>query len=240
MWSADCPRACRVAPRRGRSGQCQLQRRHRRGRMALSLDLCDGTAIVPTECLSGLETDLTFCECQLCQVYTQKTILEPSPPLENAVSVTHLAPSVASTHTLCLNHWTFFRIETRAPSAQQFWRDDDLPVPSAISAALGEDPSTPQGLVLTLDTTYVSSEDRFTSVDAFLHLSPTLPANWFQARRAAARACTCMRPSSPFLNAAAPLGAGAHARLPDHHLQGRLGVRRLGSTGFAHIHDGIR
>ena len=160
--------------------------------MSLTLAACDGTAIAPSgECTScqnptanfGCDTeepiDSTFCECQLCQVYSQVTYTTPSPPLENAISTTVLQPSVASTHTLCLNHWTFLELNTDNSSAQ-VWQDAELSIGSSIQAALGSDPSTPHGLVLTLDTHYDEPSDRFTTVDAFLHLSPTRPLNWYQ------------------------------------------------------------
>ena len=70
-----------------------------------SLTECNGDAVLRTECLLEADTtDLTFCECQLCQVYNTKTHTEPSPALENAVATTVLQPGVESNHSLCLNH----------------------------------------------------------------------------------------------------------------------------------------
>ena len=169
--------ACRLREVRAAiHGRAQLA-----GRMSLTLTACDGSAIVPNaDCLSEEPTDLTFCECQMCQVYNQRTYATPSPPLENAMVTTVLQPAMESTHTLCLNHWTFFEISTAPPSDVQTWRDPELYVGSSIRAALGEDASTPRGIVLTLDTDYSQDQDRFTTVDAFLHLAPERPSTWYE------------------------------------------------------------
>ena len=113
-------------------------------------------------------------------MYTQRDVLTASPALDNSVALTHLQPGRTSSHSLCLNHWTFFRLPTAAPTLLQHWQDADLDVSSTISAALGSEDSTPRGLVLTLDTSYDAEAERFTSVDAFLHLSPTLPNDYYR------------------------------------------------------------
>ena len=133
---------------------------------------CDGTPNLRTECLLQ-ETDLSFCECNLCQVYQRKSYESGmAPPLENSVATTNLVPGVESNHTLCLNHWTFLSLEIAPPSTLQSWRDPEVPEHSTISAALSSELSTPHQLILTLDTTYDVAADRFTTVDAFLYTSP--------------------------------------------------------------------
>ena len=156
-----------------------------------SLTECDGTAVLRTECLLGT-TDLTFCECQLCQVYTERTSTGESPPLENAVVTTVLRPGVESNHSLCLNHWTFFRIETAAPQHVQEWQDPDVRGErSVINAQLGSLEDNPQQLVLTLDTMYDATYERYTTVDAFLHAGSILMVGRADARprRAVGRPC---------------------------------------------------
>ena len=146
-----------------------------------SLSECDGTPVLRTECLLQADTtDLTFCECQLCQVYTQRTHTSPSSPLANEMATTHLQPGIESNHTLCLNHWMFFRIDTAPPGYVQSWQDPDVfGERSSINAQQGSLASTPQQVVLTLDTTYDATYERYTTVDAFLHLASWLPNNWY-------------------------------------------------------------
>lgn len=159
--------------------------------MAQLLPQCDGTSSspgvpsqYPTACLPyflGEETDLEFCECHVCQVYDLKSYVGgPIPKLENSIATTTLQPGVESVHTLCLNHWTFLEINLgSAPNYVQSWSDPEISEPSTISAAQGSQ-SIAQQLVLTLDTAYDAVFDRFTTVDAFLHTSAELPANWHQ------------------------------------------------------------
>lgn len=154
---------------------------------------CDGQRQLRLECDSsnlpaGQVSDLGFCECNLCQIYTPQVEYENvvSPPLENAMVTTVLRAGDESNHTLCLNHWTFFKISTAAPSHTQSWQDSDVRSgASTITAQFGSQPDNPQQLVLTLDTAYDETYERFTTVDAFIHLSETLPKaangmpNWF-------------------------------------------------------------
>ena len=149
-----------------------------------SLAECNGEIVTRTECLLQVDTtDLTYCECNLCQVYTTTDHFEPSPPLENSMAITHMRPGIESNHTLCLNHWTFFKFDTASPSVAQVWndaevRDSTRSGEARIDAALGSLPTTPQQIVLTFDTAYNALYDRFTTVDAFLHLDDNLPNNW--------------------------------------------------------------
>ena len=158
---------------------------------AFALTSCDGSASspgvpsqYPTQCLPfflGEPSDLQFCECHICQVYQLKTYSGGAAPaaLENSIATTHLQPGVGSVHTLCLNHWTFFAIDLEAsPAAVQSWQDPDIPERSTISAELA--PNAPRQLTLTLDAMHDAEADRFTTVDAFLHTSPTLPTDWYK------------------------------------------------------------
>ena len=153
-----------------------------------SLAQCDGQPQLRLDCDTSSQqdgqpaNDLTFCECNLCQVYQQRTYENVvSPPLENAMATTYLRPGVESNHTLCLNHWTFFRISTAAPDFTQSWQDPDVRSgPSTIAAQLSRQADNPQQIVLTLDTAYEETYERYTTVDAFIHLSETLPTNWFE------------------------------------------------------------
>lgn len=153
---------------------------HLFGAGAVDLSSCDGRInLYDDDCqLEDLPTDLSFCRCQLCQVYQQRT--GPSSGLDNSIMTTHLQAGMESEHELCLNHWTFFRISTHVPETKQMWFERDIDQNATISAALGSSPSTPQTLIVTLDTEYDEAADRFTTIDAFFHLSSTLPDNWFQ------------------------------------------------------------
>lgn len=144
--------------------------------MSLALSACDGSVSMPTECLQAV-TDLSFCECNLCQVHAARTQAVPSPPLENRAVMTQLTPGVETNHTLCLNHWTFVRLDTASPAAAQSWREPEVDRPSTISAALGSLPSTPQMLTLTMDAEYDGASDRFMTVDAFAYTG-ALPPKW--------------------------------------------------------------
>lgn len=170
----------------------------------VELGQCDGTTnLYDMACLDMTTTDLSYCRCQLCQIYTQRDVFGVSPDNSvNSITTTHLQPGRESVHTLCLNHWTFFRIDTTPPASNQLWVDQELGVSSSISAALGAEPSTPQTLLLTLDTTYNEDAERFTTVDAFLHLSPTLPDNWFHVHHTAVVSGTLQEyPRSVFTDA---------------------------------------
>ena len=158
-----------------------------------------GQAVLPQyiDCLSlWTEHDYSFCECSLCQQFSQPIpeysatnrppdcdVTRNDPRCRNEVSMTTLTPGIASNHTLCLNHWTFLRLPTAPPTMQQSWNDPDTVESSTISAQLGGKPSNPQQLILTLDTQYDAAVERFTTVDAFVHTSETLPENWYNVHR---------------------------------------------------------
>ena len=135
------------------------------------------------------DTDLSFCECNLCQEYKLRDYGIGQehglmPPLEaNEIATTHLTPGIEANQSLCLYHWTFFHINTAAPEGVQSWKDPDVAEHSTISAALGAQAETPQQLILTFDTEYEAEQDRFTTVDAFLHTSPELPENWYEVHK---------------------------------------------------------
>ena len=153
----------------------------------VTLDDCTGVLqYVDIQCLDPSQTDLSYCRCNLCQTYVQRTIFGINPENNvNSITMTHLQQSRESQHTLCLYHWTFFRIPTRlAPNAtQQQWTERDVSRSSTISTSLGTQPDTPQALIITLDTEYNIDAERFTTIDAFLHLSPTLPDDWYQVHK---------------------------------------------------------
>ena len=152
---------------------------------AVTLADCDGnTNLYDAACIDMTLTDLSFCRCQLCQVYQQRTVIGVSPDNVNSVTMTHLPAGNETEHELCLNHWTFFRMETTPPSVQQ-WLERDVGKASTIATARGLEASTPHALTITLDTQYNADAQRFTTVDAFLHLSPTLPARWGEVHYAA-------------------------------------------------------
>ncbi len=138
------------------------------------------TRPAPLPRLTPAASRRTFCECNLCQVYSPITRNQPSPPLENAIFLTNLQAGVESNQTLCLNHWTFYRVSTLAPPFEQRWHEDLLDTPSHVPPL--PDLEIPRTVTITFDTDWDSDADRFTTVDAFIY-EAGLPSAWFEVHR---------------------------------------------------------
>ena len=83
-------------------------------RAATATTGCDGTVNVPEECL-GTENTLSYCECNLCQTYRTTEVYGGTPSAGPGISMSHILPGVQSNHSLCLYHWTFFKVPTSSP-----------------------------------------------------------------------------------------------------------------------------
>ena len=118
---------------------------------------CDGSVNVPEECLFEDNT-LSYCECNLCQTYKMTEVYGGTPSIGPGISTSHMIPGVQSNHTLCLYHWTFFKVPTRSPGHD------------------GVD--EPKGVVFYLDTDFKSEQNRFTSVDVLEVTRGALPDAW--------------------------------------------------------------
>ena len=83
-------------------------------RAATAIVGCDGSVNVPEECLFDDNT-LSYCECNLCQTYRQTEVYGGTPSNGPGISTSYMIPGVQSNHSLCLHHWTFFKVPTRSP-----------------------------------------------------------------------------------------------------------------------------
>ena len=128
-----------------------------RAATAVVLSQCDGSVNVPEECLFDDNT-LSYCECNLCQTYRQTEVYGGTPSNGPGISTSYMIPGVQSNHSLCLHHWTFFKVPTRSPGHD------------------GVD--EPKGVVFYLDTDYKSDQMRFTSVDVLEITRGALPDGW--------------------------------------------------------------
>ena len=126
-------------------------------RAATAIVGCDGSVNVPEECLFDDNT-LSYCECNLCQTYRQTEVYGGTPSNGPGISTSYMIPGVQSNHSLCLHHWTFFKVPTRSPGHD------------------GVD--EPKGVVFYLDTDYKSDQMRFTSVDVLEITRGALPDGW--------------------------------------------------------------
>ena len=130
-------------------------------------------ASLPDRCRS-------FCECNYCQRHTEIVHEGPSPEMtSNGVIVSHLPPGVETNQTLCLRHWTFIRMQTHPAGKAQSYYDADVSEAGSISAG-GAEAGTGYTLLLTMDTDYKDLYQRFTTVDAFVYKSATLPAAYLE------------------------------------------------------------
>ena len=126
-------------------------------RAATATNNCDGSVNVPEACLFEDNT-LSYCECNLCQTYKMTEVYGGTPSIGPGISTSHMIPGVQSNHTLCLYHWTFFKVPTRSPGHD------------------GVD--EPKGVVFYLDTDFKSEQNRFTTVDVLEVTRGALPDAW--------------------------------------------------------------
>ena len=82
-------------------------------RAATATTGCDGSVNIPQECLFEDNT-LSYCECNLCQTYKATEVYGGTPSQGPGISTSYMLPGVQSNHSLCLYHWTFFKVPTRS------------------------------------------------------------------------------------------------------------------------------
>ena len=126
-------------------------------RAATAITGCDGSVNVPAACLT-LDNTLSYCQCNLCQTYKATEVYGGTPSQGPGISTSYMIPGVQSNHTLCLYHWTFFKVPTRSPG------------PDGVDE--------PKGVVFYLDTDFKSEQNRFTTVDVLEVTRDTLPEAW--------------------------------------------------------------
>ena len=82
-------------------------------RAATATNNCDGSVNVPEACLFEDNT-LSYCECNRCQTYKATEVYGGTPSQGPGISTSYMLPGVQSNHSLCLYHWTFFKVPTRS------------------------------------------------------------------------------------------------------------------------------